>query len=114
MKIATAGPQLPFSVSFHCMVQIDVQNFLIVGGKQDNKNSRSTWIIEYIGNQFKVTEGALMNQDRRLHSCGRMIDKDGKTVFIAVGGKDQYGKSLDTVELLYSPQSGVWRYGTLT
>ena len=38
------GPKLPFTVSYHCMVQVDSKSIYLIGGIQNRKQSDKTWI----------------------------------------------------------------------
>ena len=95
------GPQLPVTVSYHCMVEFNASEILLVGGKQDHIVSKNTWVIGYSNNQFEFKDSAPMNQERRMHSCGRIVDKNGNIIILVGGGKDSHGNGLDSVELLH-------------
>ena len=83
------------------MVEFNASVILLTGGKQDQNISKNTWIVEYSNNQFEFKDGFPMNQDRMMHSCGRMVDENGNIIIIVGGGKDNLGNGLDSVELYY-------------
>ena len=78
------GPKLPFTVYAHCMVQVDSTSIYLSGGKQDNKLSEKTWIID-AKNNFAIKEGPSMNNSRIWHSCATMR-LNNKVFIIVVGG----------------------------
>ena len=78
------GPKLPFTVSFHCMVQVDATSIYLIGGWQDNKKSEKTWIIDAKDN-FAIKEGPPMNKPRVGHSSATM-KLNNKVFIIVVGG----------------------------
>ena len=78
------GPKLPFTVSAHCMVQVDSTSIYLIGGCQDNKKSEKTWIID-AKNNFAIKEGPSMNHSRDWHSCATMR-LNNKVFIIVVGG----------------------------
>ena len=74
------GPDLPFSISGHCMVQYDKSTIFIIGGVQDKTTSKNTWIVN--PNDFQLRKGPALNIARSGHSCGTMI-LNGKKVIVA-------------------------------
>ena len=77
------GPKLPFTVSYHSMVQVDSTSIYLIGGYQDNKKSEKTWIID-AKNNFAIKEGPPMNNPRNVHSCATM--RLNNKIFIIVAG----------------------------
>ena len=51
------GPNLPFLIHSHSMVQIDSNTVYIIGGNQDGLNSRKTWIVKNPMEKFEIKEG---------------------------------------------------------
>ena len=47
------GPDLPFVISNHTMVQIDSKTVYIIGGMQNGKVSNKTWIVDPT-NDFQI------------------------------------------------------------
>ena len=43
-KAPTLGPSLPFTISWHTMVQYDSEQVFIIAGKQKANTSNKTWI----------------------------------------------------------------------
>ena len=111
------GPDLPFVISNHTMVQIDSKTVYIIGGHQNGKVSNKTWIVDPT-NDFQIKEGPSLNEARQSHSSARMKIK-GK-IFIVVAGGNDCGSSIPvpgghhkkSVELLdtTSPNQ-VWEMG---
>ena len=97
------GPNLPFGVSSHAMVQVSPKAIYLIGGFQDNIITNKTWIIDPTNN-FKVRKGPSLNEDRILHSCGRLM-LNNKVYIVVAGGQStgSDGLSLDginSVEIL--------------
>ena len=78
------GPKLPFTVSHHCMVQVDSKTIYLIGGKQNGEESDKTWIIDPTNN-FEITEGPKMILARSRHSCATMRI-DNKIFIVVFGG----------------------------
>ena len=85
------GPDLPFVISNHTMVQIDSKTVYIIGGHQNGKVSNKTWIVDPT-NDFQIKEGPSLNEARQSHSSARMKIK-GK-IFIVVAGGNDCGSSI--------------------
>ena len=90
------GPELPFTVSKHCMVQVDPETIYLIGGVQNNSGSKKTWIIDPTKN-FEIREGPSMNHSRASHSCATM--RINNKVFIIVVGSGLLSET-KTVEIL--------------
>ena len=52
------GPDLPFVISDHTMIQIDSKTIYIIGGHQNGKVSNKTWIADPT-NDFQIKEGTV-------------------------------------------------------
>ena len=100
------GPKLPFTVSAHCMVQVDSTSIYLIGGWQDNKKSEKTWIID-AKNNFAIKEGPPMNNPRSSHSCATMR-LNNKVFIIVVGG---FGLKSHTEILDTSLPTNKWKPG---
>ena len=99
------GPDLPFSISNHGMVQCGSASIYIIGGWQNGSESKATWIVNPV-KDFHVRPGPSLNLARYHHSCGTM-EIQGRTVIIVAGGWHE-----DTVELLDPLSNKGWIYGT--
>ena len=99
------GPELPFTISGHTMVQIDSKSILIIGGWQNGCISNKTWFVD-LSNGFEIKDGPPLNHARAFHSCSKII-LNGK-VFIVVAS----GHGYKSVEILDStlPEKG-WFFG---
>ena len=102
------GPNLPFTVSHHCMVQVDSKSIYLIGGYQNGKKSHKTWIIDPTNN-FEIIEGPSMNIARNSHLCATMRI-DNKIFIVVFGGCDGHGSVL--VEILdTSLPTNNWKLG---
>ena len=99
------GPNLPFGVSSHAMVQVSSKAIYLIGGFQDDIIANKTWIIDPTNN-FEVKQGPSLNEDRILHSCGKLMLNNKVYIVVAGGqstGSDGDGLSFDgtkSVEIL--------------
>ena len=106
------GPDLPFTVSCHSLIQFDENSIFLIGGLQNDTYSNRTWII-HPNNDFAIIEGPRLNHRRFHHSCGKMKNMDGtKSILVVAGGGEEFGGHLDSVEIL-DPLSDhqVWTLG---
>lgn len=99
------GPELPFLVSRHKLIQFDEKSIYLIGGMVNYTNSNAsnlTWIINPL-NDFKMTRGPPLIQERSDFACGKMTI-NGRTYLIVAGGCYINSKHqtvyLDTVEML--------------
>ena len=97
------GPKLPFTVSNHCMAQVDSKTIYLIGGYQNGDESNQTWIIDPTKN-FEIREGISMNHSRASNSCATMRLKN--KVFIVVVGSNDSVEILDT-----SLTANNWKFG---
>jgi len=111
---SSRGPELPFSVNSHCMVQYDSSKVYLIGGYQSDRDnsetSKKTWIIDPT-NGFVINRGPDLNEERFYHSCGK-FNYNGRDILIVAGGVNEKG-FLDSVEILdpLSHGENVWKYG---
>ena len=102
------GPDLPFTLVGHCMVQVDSETIYLIGGCQNGTKSNKTWIINPKKN-FQMREGPTMLEARNFPACATM--KINNRVFIIVIGNDvnwQY----QTIEILDTTlPSNNWKFG---
>ena len=97
------GPNLPFGISNHTMVQVNSEAVFIIGGYQYyGIESKKTWIVDtnkLYSNMFDLSiykEGLDMNLARIRHSCNKM-EINGKTYLVVAGHKNE-----DFIEILDS------------
>ena len=108
--MAIKGPNLPFGISNHTMVQVNSKAVFIIGGYQYyGIESKKTWIVDpnnLYRNMFDIKEGPDMNLARIRHSCNKM-EINGKTYLVVAGHKNE-----DFIEILdpESPEEG-WIIG---
>ena len=104
-----AGPDLPFIVKGHSMVLVDPTMIYLIGGVQNAKVSKKTWIIDPT-NDFQIKVGPSMNMGRYWHSCSKM--KINGKIYLVVAGHGSPNNASDSVELLDTtcPEQG-WKMG---
>ena len=110
----TEGPDFPFSIHFHCLVEVDPRRIYLIGGSREGRSysheySKHTWIIDPKDN-FKMKPGPNMLVERAEHACGTM-KINGKTFIVAVGGKDK--KSVELLDTTLPNNNASWRLGNL-
>ena len=103
------GPDLPFCIHDHCVIQYDPNRIFLIGGMLNNSISEKTWIIDP-RNGFCLRKGPTLNVARSGHSCTLMKFKD-KNLIIVAGGTSHGSKYLDSVEILDPKSSEGWILG---
>ena len=100
------GPDLPFTIYDHSMIQYDDKSIYIIGGMQNGQFfSNKTWIVDP-SNGFKIKEGPSLKNGRYSHGCAKMI-VNGRTILVVAGG---FG-AMDSVEILDPQGNNVWTQG---
>ena len=102
----TKGPNLPFGISNHCMIQYNSSAIYLIGGqKTSTEMSKEVWIIDPTKN-FTFKEGPpLLNSSRFMGTCAKM--KVNNTEILVVGGGEVFSEdgdvfnAFDSVELLF-------------
>ena len=114
------GPDLPFTIWGHSMIQYDEKSIYIIGGWQNSSGfinntwmakwnvSNKTWIVD-LTNGFQITEGPSLNKGRFIHGCAKMTI-NGRTVLVVAGGHNLVD-SVDSVEILDPLGNNVWSQG---
>ena len=94
------GPDMPFTINRHCMIQYDDESIYIIGGNQNSLHcSKKTWIVNP-KNGFQIREGPSLNVERMNHACAKMTI-NGRTKLVVTGGYiKSSGEYLDSVEIL--------------
>ena len=106
------GPDLPFTIEAHSMIQYDEKSIYIIGGYQNGSISKKTWIVD-LSNGFKITEGPSLSKERAHHGCAKMI-VNRRTILVVAGGYElSEGRhpELDSVEILDPSQNNIWTQG---
>ncbi len=91
-------PSLPIPIVHHCMVTINATTVMVIGGY--NKMfpfSASSYYFNIAEETWK--EGPLLTFGRHSHKCG-IIRKTGKKSIVVVGGVNDSGVFLRSVEIL--------------
>ena len=108
-QLSMKGPDLPFAINGHSMIQYDEKSIYIIGGRQNNSVwSKKTWIVDPT-NEFRITEGPSLNKARYDHRCAKMT-VNGRTILVVAGGYGNEG-ILDSVEILDPLGNNVWTPG---
>ena len=87
------GPDLPFPIDGHSMIQISPSCIYVIGGFIKGWPSKKTWMIDPT-DHFFMREGPSLLENRLCYSCAKMV-LDGRVVIVVAGG---IGK--DSIELL--------------
>ena len=88
------GPKLPFTVTYHSMVQVNSKTIYLIGGYQNGKASSNTWIIDPTKN-FEIKEGPPLKKPK--YNCTIATMKlNGKIFIIVVGEVGRLVEILDT------------------
>ena len=99
------GPDLPFTIYNHSMIQFDKKSIYIIGGYQNGSLSKKTWIVNP-KNGFEIKEGPSLNKARFGHGCAKMT-LNGRTILVVAGG---FG-AMDSVEILDPQGNNIWTPG---
>ena len=104
------GPDMPFSISCHTIIQHDEKSIYIIGGEQNDEISRNTWIADPT-NGFRIQEGPPLNVARSHHGCAKMTI-NGKTLLVVAGGTESdKGPLCNSVEILDPSTKKEWTLG---
>ena len=99
----TSGPDLPFNISGHKVIQVDENSIYIIGGNVNGSpSSRRTWIVNPKDN-FKMKEGPKMNFSQSGFFGVAKMMIDGQTL-IVVASHDE------NVDILH-PNKNKWVKG---
>ena len=107
------GPELPFPISCHCMVQLNSSSIYLIGGETaQNVQSKKTWILKDPMKNFTIIEGpSMLDTNRFTATCGKMRVNNTDVIVVAGGyNHSDYSNFYQSVELLYP--SG-WREGNI-
>ena len=108
-QLSDKGPDLPFRICFHSMIQYDEKSIYIIGGSQNGSRSKKTWIVNPT-NGFQIKEGPSLKKERFCHGCAKMT-VNGRTILVVAGGLSGYGGHLDSVEILDPSENNDWTPG---
>ena len=103
------GPDMPFTICYHSMVQYDEKSIYIIGGMQNGSISKKTWIADPT-NGFQIKEGPSLNVGRTDFGCAKMTI-NGRTILIVAGGMGDDFKLLNSVEILDPAENNIWTPG---
>ena len=104
------GPDLPFSIVDHSMIQYNKESIYIIGGTITQNGSKcswtnQTWIVDPT-NGFKIRKGPSLNIGSINHGCAKM-SINGRTILVVAGGRNSNGY-LDSVEILDPSTNNTW------
>ena len=103
------GPDFPFTIRWHGMIQYDNNSIYLIGGFQNDSVSKRTWIFNP-SNEFQIQEGPSLKIERREHICGK-IKIQGTHFLVVAGGINESYEYLDSVELLDPLSNEGWILG---
>ena len=104
------GPDMPFNIFDHTIIQHTKKSIYIIGGEQNHEASRQTWIADPT-NGFHIQEGPSLNVKRTSHCCAKMTI-NGKTLLVVAGGSGgDFEPSHDSVEILDPSSNKEWTLG---
>ena len=103
------GPDLPFTISDHSMIQYDEKSVYIIGGRQNGLISKNTWIVDPT-KEFQIREGPPLNVERYSHGCAKMM-VNGRIILVVAGGNGHGWSCLDSVEILDPSSLNQWSLG---
>lgn len=99
-----AGPDIPVSVTEHCLVRLAGEKFFLAGGRTSaSEASTKAWILDMRSRTWQKVPD--LNIGRRNPMCGKTVDGE---VFVA--GGEGSAESQDSVEI-FSPDTSSWRLG---
>ena len=105
-QLSVNGPDLPFKICGHSMIQYNEKSIYIIGGWQEYSfYSNKTWIVDPT-NGFQIKEGPSLNIGRECHGCAKMT-LDGRTILVVTGGIG----AQNSVEILDPLGNNVWTQG---
>ena len=103
------GPELPLAVNSHCIIPLNTQEYLLVGGNSNQGISAKTFIYDFTNGVWR--NGPNLNFARNSHACGIMM-VNSKSVAVVSGGLSENG-ALDSTEFLNVELSEKWEIGKL-
>ena len=90
----TKGPNLPFQISNHCMIQVNSKTIYIIGKPNEVAFANMTWIVD-LNNNFEIKEGPFLDLLYHEKPTAAKMYLNGK-IFIVVCGCNGETKLLDT------------------
>ena len=82
---ATEGPELPYEVQAHCLVQLEGDKVFLIGGGNEVYYFKKTLVYKFATQMW--TNGPLMTEKRYGVACGKATDlMTDETIVIAAGG----------------------------
>ncbi len=94
------GPDLPYPMEKHCLVQLNVSTAMLIGGYDEDGGYLDAFYYDIISEIF--TKGPDSVEHRENHACGAIRDKgDGSLIVVSVGGFDGAPHNSSTSELLF-------------
>ena len=83
------GPNFPFNIYGHAMVQIDQKTIYVIGGHHNHKDQKKTWIVDPNNvdesDQLILQKGPKMKH-RRVYHCSSKMKLGEKVILVTVGG----------------------------
>ena len=105
---STYGPELPYSVVYHCMVAINDTTLLLTGGVTANSQitdpDYKSWFLDLTTETW--VEGPQTAFRRLFHTCGKFTDWNGREIVVVAGLHPE-------TELLYLDEPTQWIKGMM-
>ena len=101
------GPDLPMKFLEHCMVKIN-ENLVVLIGGIDNQNQAQSLIVE-VSKNFSMSQGPSLIQGRYDFSCG-LFELNGNPAVIVAGGYDGFN-SISTEIWVQNSSNNGWLVG---
>jgi hypothetical protein len=111
-QAAVKGPDLPYTVAYHCLVGVNSSTALLCGGYNGGVAFNECHYMDLEDHSW--SQGPSMMTKRRSHSCGifKSAAHQGRNVVIAAGGYNNDDEYLDSVEFL-DPTTNTWHEGRI-
>ena len=111
------GPVMPEMLAYHCVVATNKTTVLAIGGVPDNSSIASNKTYWYNFELSHWSNGPELLHERYRHACGGVFYNSSNLMIAVIGGKDNQGRYLSTVEFAVLDQDNTpamtweWKYG---
>ena len=92
------------------MIKYNENAIYLIGGKQNDKWSNKTWIIDP-KNGYQIREGPSLNNVRHSHGCAKMVINNRVLLVVTGGLGTSHTDFLNTVEILDPLSHKGWLLG---
>lgn len=109
-KIISKGPELPIPLQLHCLVKLNDDQVVFIGGKTTNGTVNSTFLYDFTNAQW--IRGPDLQVPRFGQFC-TLIQTHLGFLILVVGGKNRHEKTLMTMEWLRLDHDHEWKSGEI-